>query len=223
MRDGHLTHLSRFGSEIWFGSLSCGKSLAFFKWLNPFTVLISGLSVGHLHPDLLYLLESFLPSVPAIFPAVGCHIQYSVLLGLLCWTLGDMIFLFSPNVMYHQLLWMQNHRSSLSSSSYAFFTATKTQWSSFILYINTLKANNTSVALFLSMKPYSTSLITNSLLQLNFNSLSLPSCYALYHSIHFPLKIIPFSLISKVSSTHTDSIQHHPFNIQLRLPHCCWQ
>lgn len=188
MRDGHLTHLSRFGSEIWFGSLSCGKSLAFFKWLNPFTVLISGLSVGYLPPDLLYLLESFPPSVPAIFPAVGCHIQHSVLLGLLCWTLGDMIFLFSPNVMYHQLLWMQNHCSSLSS-----------------------------------MKPYSISLITNSLLQLNFNSLSLPSGYALYHSIHFPLKIIPFSLISKVSSTHTDSIQHHPFNIQLRLPHCCWQ
>lgn len=147
MRDGHLTHLSRFGSEIWFGSLSCGKSLAFFKWLNPFTVLISGLSVGYLPPDLLYLLESFPPSVPAIFPAVGCHIQHSVLLGLLCWTLGDMIFLFSPNVMYHQLLWMQNHRSSLSSSSYAFFTSTKTQWSSFVLYISTLKANNTSVVL----------------------------------------------------------------------------
>lgn len=89
----------------------------------------------------------FTPSVPAIFPAVGCHIQHSVLLGLLCWTLGDMIFLFSPNVMYHQLLWMQNHRSSLSSSSYAFFTSTKTQWSSFVLYINTLKANNTSVVL----------------------------------------------------------------------------
>lgn len=38
-------------------------------------------------------------------------------------------------------------RTTVPLSSYAFFTSTKTQWSSFVLYINTLKANNTSVVL----------------------------------------------------------------------------